>query len=60
MINKYYQKTTKKKHMRDIKIFMKKKKTKGEKRFEIAIKISLKKKQKLREYMKKYYLAHKK
>ena len=32
--------------MRDIKIFMKKKKTKGEKRFEIAIKISLKKKTK--------------
>ena len=46
--------------MKDIYIFLKKKKTNGEKNPEIDIEIfSLKKKQKLREYMKKYYLTHK-
>ena len=54
------QRNTPKKHVKDINIFLKKKKTKGEKNTEIDIEIfSMKKKQKLREYMKKYYLTHK-
>ena len=55
MINKCYQKHKGKKHVKDIKILLKKKKTRGEKRSKTDIKIFLKKKkQKLLEYMKKY------
>ena len=49
MIIKYYQKHKErlpKRHLKNTKIFLKKKKTKGEKRSEIDIKISLKKKNK--------------
>ena len=47
MVNKYYQKhkeKLKKKHVKDIKIFLKKKKMKGEKRSEIDIEILQKRK----------------
>ena len=47
MVNKYYQKykeKLQKKHVKDIKIFLKKKKIKDEKRSEIDIKIFQKKK----------------
>ena len=63
MTNKYYQnakKYSEKKDVKDIKIFLKKKKTKGKKWSETDIKVFLKDKQKLLEYMKNYYLAHKK
>ena len=68
-------KNSEKKHVKDIKIFLKKKKTNGKKRPKKDIKIFLKKcqypcernkilskeqKQKLVEYMRNYYLAHKK
>ena len=50
MTNKYYPNKTKKdseyKHMKDIKISLKKKKTKGEKNLEKGIKVLLKKKKK--------------
>ena len=52
MVHKSTNKESEKKHVKDIKIF---EKIKGEKRPEIE-----KKKKKLRECMKKYYLAHKK
>ena len=60
MVNKYYQKhkeKLKKKHVKDIKIFLKKKKMKGEKRSEIDIKI-LQKRKKYESIWKKYYLVH--
>ena len=81
MVNKYYQKykerlrKTAKDYVKYIKIFLKKKKTKSEKRPEKDIKILLKKKkrkrrqerhyyqerkQKLPENRTNYYLAHKK
>ena len=63
MTNKYYQnakKYSEKKDVKDIKSFLKKKKTKGKKWSETDIKVFLKDKQKLLEYMKNYYLAHKK
>ena len=47
MVNSYYEKPkkdSKKKHMQDIKIFLKKKKLKGEKRLEKDIEILQKKK----------------
>ena len=46
--------------MKDIKIFLKKKKIKSEKSSERERDIKIKQKQKLREYLKKYYLAYKK
>ena len=48
MVAKYYQrhKDSKKKHVKDIKIFLKKKNIKGEKRLEKDIKVLLKKKKK--------------
>ena len=52
MVHKSTNKESEKKHVKDIKIV---EKIKGEKRPEID-----KKKKKLRESMKKYYLAHKK
>ena len=55
MVNKYYKNTKKdseKKSVKDIKIFLKKKKTIGRKRSEADIKIFLKKKRKLLEYLK--------
>ena len=64
MTNKYYQKTKKslkRKHRKGTKIFLKKKKKKSINIIEIEIRISLKKeKQKNVEYMRNYYLAHKK
>ena len=62
MVNKDYQKhkfsEKKKKHTKDTKIFLKKRKIKHEKSPETNMKIFLKKKkQKLLECMKKYYLA---
>ena len=45
MVDKYYQNTkknSKRKHVKNIKIFLKKKKVKGEKRSEIDIRIFLK------------------
>ena len=56
----FYRQDFEKKHVKDTKMSLKGKKRKCEKRSETNMKISVKKKQKLREYMKKYYLAHKK
>ena len=56
----FYRQDFEKKHVKDTKMSLKGKKRKCEKRSETNMKISVKKKQKLREYMKKYYMAHKK
>ena len=56
----FYRQDFEKKHVKDTKMSLKGKKRKCEKRSETNMKISVKKKQKLREYMKKYYLTHKK
>ena len=53
MVIKYHQKDSKKKHEKDTKIFLKKKKTKG-------ISIIRKRKQKLSEYRRNYDLTNKK
>ena len=61
MVNKYKKtkKSFKQKHAEDIKIFLKKKKIKSISIIIIEIKIFLKKKNKV-EYMRNYYLTHKK
>ena len=60
MVDTYYKKKTKKsfekKHVKDIKIFLKMKRIKGEKGQRQLSKSS----KKLLEHMKKYYLAHEK
>ena len=53
-------KDSKKKYVNDIKIFLKKKKTTGEKVQDRYKNLTKEKKRKLCEYMKKYYLAHRK
>ena len=65
VIIKDIKKDSEKKHVKDIKMFLKKKKKKGEKKLEIDIEIVLKnlseeKKQKLVEYRRNYYFTHNK
>ena len=62
MENKYYQKhkDSEKKHAKKIKIFLTKKRQKVKKDLRKTSKSSCRTKAKLLEYMKNYYLAHKK
>ena len=60
MTTNYYQKHKEKKHVKDIKIFLKKKKKKKRQYHRERNKnLSEEKKQKQVEYMRNYYLAHK-
>ena len=63
MVNKCYQKTkksSKKKHVKGTKIFLKKKKKKHRKPWDRYKNLSEEEKQKKVEYMRTYHLAHKK